>query len=129
MTQTLLDARAMPAWLPWVLAVLLLARVLTFAAYRAALSRVGAPRAALTVLRHLQWPLAGLDIGAAIAVIGAAAAGVAWIAALAGAVAVLAGALLKFTIVVRAAFNQGFALPRLPDRGSRSIAAAVKPGW
>ena len=40
-------------------------------------------------------------------------------AALAGVAAVLAGWWLKFVLVTRAAFNQGFALPRLPVRGAR----------
>jgi len=128
-TQVLLDARRALAWLPWILAALLVARVLTFAGYRAALARSGAPRSALTVLRDVHWPLAVLDIGAALAAIGAVIAAVSWIAAIAGVVAVLAGALLKFTIVVRAAFNQGFTLARLPDRGSGSTGPAVKPGW
>jgi phenylacetyl-CoA:acceptor oxidoreductase subunit 2 len=40
-------------------------------------------------------------------------------APLAGAAAIATGLWLKFTLVVRAAFNQGFALPRLPVRGTR----------
>jgi len=38
---------------------------------------------------------------------------------LAGAAALAAGWHFKFTLVTRAAYNQGFALPRLPVRGSR----------
>ena len=40
-------------------------------------------------------------------------------AVLAGVLALTAGWYFKFTLVTRAAFNQGFALPRLPVRGSR----------
>ena len=40
-------------------------------------------------------------------------------AALAGIAAILAGWWFKFALVTRAAFNQGFALPRLPVRGAR----------
>lgn len=40
--------------------------------------------------------------------------------ALAGLAAIAAGWLFKFTLVTRAAFNQGFALPRLPVRGRRA---------
>ncbi|MGA8050649.1 MAG: hypothetical protein WCA09_10810 [Burkholderiales bacterium] len=40
-------------------------------------------------------------------------------AMLAGAAALAAGWHFKFTLVTRAAFNQGFALPRLPVRGGR----------
>jgi hypothetical protein len=39
--------------------------------------------------------------------------------ALAGVCALGAGAWLKLTLVTRAAFNQGFALARLPVRGTR----------
>lgn len=40
-------------------------------------------------------------------------------AALAGIAAILTGWRLKFVLVTRAALNQGFALPRLPVRGTR----------
>ena len=39
--------------------------------------------------------------------------------ALAGALSATGGALFKFMLVTRAGFNQGFALPHLPVRGSR----------
>lgn len=39
--------------------------------------------------------------------------------ALAGALAAAGGALFKFMLVTRAGFNQGFALPHLPVRGTR----------
>jgi phenylacetyl-CoA:acceptor oxidoreductase subunit 2 len=42
--------------------------------------------------------------------------------ALAGIAAIAAGWRLKFVLVTRAAFNQGFALPRLPVRGVREEA-------
>lgn len=133
MTQSLLDARAMPGWLPWLLAGLLVARLLIYVVYRSALARTGAPRYALAVLEEFGRRFAVLDAAAAALIVGtalASAGGSAAIAGLlAGLLAVLAGGLLKFTIVVRAAFNQGFALPRLPDRGSGSIGRAVKPGW
>jgi phenylacetyl-CoA:acceptor oxidoreductase subunit 2 len=41
-------------------------------------------------------------------------------AALAGLAAAIAGAALKYALVTRAAFNQGFALRHLPVRGTRS---------
>lgn len=40
-------------------------------------------------------------------------------AALAGIAAIIAGWWFKYVLVTRAAFNQGFALPRLPVRGTR----------
>ena len=42
------------------------------------------------------------------------------LAAFAGACAVFAGAAMKYTLVTRASFNQGFALTRIPVRGVRS---------
>ena len=39
--------------------------------------------------------------------------------ALAGGLAAAGGALFKFMLVTRAGFNQGFALPHLPVRGTR----------
>jgi phenylacetyl-CoA:acceptor oxidoreductase 26-kDa subunit len=130
LTLVLLQPSAMPGWLPWLLAAVLIARLLLFASYRRALVRTGAPRKALAVLKDFERPLIALDVAAAILVIGGAqmpAAG--WLMAIAGLLAVLAGWALKLTIVVRAAFNQGFALPQLPDRGFGSIRSAVQPGW
>jgi phenylacetyl-CoA:acceptor oxidoreductase subunit 2 len=47
----------------------------------------------------------------------------------AGLVALIAGWWLKFTIVARAAYNQGYALPVLPVRGKGEVKPGVKPGW
>jgi phenylacetyl-CoA:acceptor oxidoreductase subunit 2 len=41
------------------------------------------------------------------------------LAALAGLAAVVSGAWVKATLVLRAGFNQGFALPHMPVRGAR----------
>jgi phenylacetyl-CoA:acceptor oxidoreductase subunit 1 len=40
-----------------------------------------------------------------------------------------AGAALKFVLVTRAAYNQGFALAHAPVRGSGIAGPSVKPGW
>ena len=40
-----------------------------------------------------------------------------------------AGAGLKFVLVTRASYNQGFALVHTPVRGSGQAGPAVKPGW
>ena len=47
----------------------------------------------------------------------------------AGLAALLAGWWLKFTIVARAAYNQGYALPVLPVRGQGEVKPGIKPGW
>jgi phenylacetyl-CoA:acceptor oxidoreductase subunit 2 len=51
-------------------------------------------------------------------------------AAVAGLAMVAAGAWLKFAVVTRAAFTQGFSIPFMPVRGRASTAAAadVRPG-
>jgi phenylacetyl-CoA:acceptor oxidoreductase subunit 2 len=36
---------------------------------------------------------------------------------------------LKYVLVTRAGFNQGFALARTPVRGWGAAGPAVKPGW
>jgi phenylacetyl-CoA:acceptor oxidoreductase subunit 2 len=130
MTLALLDPSAMPTWLTLLLPALLVARLLAFAVYRSALARTGAPGKALAVLKAMGRRLVVLDAAAVLAVIvGAPMRPIGWLVATAGLVAMLSGWLLKLTIVVAAAFNQGFAVPRLPDRGFGSIRTAVKPGW
>ena len=48
---------------------------------------------------------------------------------IAGLMAFAAGWVLKFIMITRAAYNQGFALPHTPVRGSGLPGGAVKPGW
>jgi phenylacetyl-CoA:acceptor oxidoreductase subunit 2 len=130
MTMALLYPRAMPAWLTLLLAALLVTRLLVYASYRRALARTGAPGKALAVLKDMGRPLVLLDVTAALAVIiGSQMRPIGWLVATAGLLAVLAGWLLKLTIVVGAAFNQGFAVPRMPDRGFGSMRTTVQPGW
>ena len=45
---------------------------------------------------------------------------------LGGAAALIGGALWKFTVITRASYSQGFALPRMPQRGSGARAAPVR---
>jgi phenylacetyl-CoA:acceptor oxidoreductase subunit 2 len=49
--------------------------------------------------------------------------------ALGGFCAFAAGWLLKFTLVTRAGYNQGFAIEHVPARGSGAVGRGVKPGW
>jgi phenylacetyl-CoA:acceptor oxidoreductase 26-kDa subunit len=49
--------------------------------------------------------------------------------ALAGTSAFASGWALKFILVTRAAYNQGFALKHIPVRGSGAPGPAIKPGW
>lgn len=121
--------------LAFLTAALVLARWLLWRRYRDVLV---APAGALTQLdgmsRWLLWlgtlgPLALIGAGLAAAFlfgaldVGAADSGIqAVTAALGGAGALLTGAWFKFILVTRAAFNQGFAIKRLPVRGVRRAA-------
>ncbi|MGE5667995.1 MAG: phenylacetyl-CoA:acceptor oxidoreductase [Betaproteobacteria bacterium] len=103
-------------------AVLLLLRGLLWWVYRRALGAATAPQAlaaldrsgATLYLGGTLLPLALIGIAAAVASGGAAAA---FAAAIAGVAAAAAGAQMKYTLVVKAGFTQGFALARLPVRG------------
>ena len=115
-----------------VLIVLLVAREVAWRRYRAALVRAGAPKGTLAVLRRIELPftLAGnwapaVLLLAALPAHDAANA----FAVVAGLAALAAGWFAKFTIVARAAFNQGFALPALPIRGTGVRTEGTKPGW
>ncbi|MFO1115536.1 MAG: DmsC/YnfH family molybdoenzyme membrane anchor subunit [Beijerinckiaceae bacterium] len=115
----------------------------------------GYPLAALLVLRFAAWrfylddlrrtgaptgTLAAFDaFGPKFVWIGHVAAGVcaaagtwsgqAILVAAGGLLALIGGALFKYTLVCRAAFTQGFALPRSPSRGKGKPGAGAQPGW
>jgi phenylacetyl-CoA:acceptor oxidoreductase subunit 2 len=121
------------------LGVLLLGRGIAWRVYRTALQEQGAPEQAFIALdacagRILilgQWVPLLLAL-LALALVGDALPG--QVAALAaGVFAVYGGWLMKFAIVARAAYNQGFALPKLPVRGQRMSAEPsmrnAQPGW
>ena len=81
------------------------------------LESLNAPLLAIGCGLPLLLVMAGAVVGAPVAT-GAVAA--------AGAAAVCGGVLWKFTVIVRAAYQQGFALPSLPRRGSGSKAAPTR---
>lgn len=127
-----LASLAVPALLPagLLLAALALMRIVAWRRYLGALARDGAPAGAIAALRALDthFVRVGNALPALLGVV-AVAAGLPLLAAFAGALAVAAGLRLKYTLVCRAAYTQGFALPRLPVRGRGSSAPGVKPGW
>jgi len=47
----------------------------------------------------------------------------------AGLAAFASGWAIKFILITRAAYNQGFALPHTPVRGTGQPGPGVKPGW
>jgi phenylacetyl-CoA:acceptor oxidoreductase subunit 2 len=104
--------------------LLLLARVLIWLAYRHRLAAAAAPKAQAALNRAGRWlqvagTLVPLVLTAAIMTSAALAEYTPLLAAIAGLMAATAGAYTKYTIVTRAAFNQGFALAHLPVRGAR----------
>lgn len=112
------------------LAALLAVRFLAWRNYLASLRSTGVPvgtsRALSAIEARFVW------IGhAAPAVLGVAAglSGFSWLAVLAGVLAAITGGWFKYILVCRAAFTQGFALPRTPARGEGNAGLGVQPGW
>jgi len=114
------------------LALLLGLRVVAWRAYRAALARTGAPARGLGTLDRLApaWLWVGHAAALALLALGLALpAADAPAFAAAGLIAAGAGAAFKFVLITRAAFNQGFAIPRMPRRGAGRSRPGIKPGW
>lgn len=100
--------------------------------YRAALEAEGAPTRTLTVLHdyRLWFFIVGLALPSVLVVAGVAMAiAPAVLFAVAGICIAVSGAALKFILITRAGFNQGFALTHTPVRGSGTAGPPVKPGW
>jgi phenylacetyl-CoA:acceptor oxidoreductase subunit 2 len=115
-------------------AVLVGIRWLAWTSYRRRLAEGQAPTRACDALQSIQMPFVAIGVLAplllfviALVLPGASSA----LAAAAGLLSVAGGWLVKHTIVTRAAFNQGFALPHLPLRGVGAGARgpAARPGW
>lgn len=122
-----------PRWLAGVLLGALILRRLAWTMYSDALAKKGAPKKALEVLRPFgaKFEMTGQLAPEMLVVLAIFSGGSAFpfFVALAGLLAAVAGWWLKFTIVARAAYNQGFALPMLPVRGQGEPTQGVKPGW
>lgn len=100
--------------------------------YLGALIADGAPDATLKVLSGIASRLAVFGhILPALFVVAAMAGmpGRAGLIFAAGSMVVVGGWFLKFTLVRRAAYTQGLALPRMPVRGQGTAGAGAKPGW
>ncbi len=113
-------------------AVLAVIRALAWHLYCHALQRDGAPTRALEILKQASpmVMLGGAVLPIAVIVLGfAISAGAPLLFAAAGLISAAIGAALKFIIVTRAAYNQGFALEHTPVRGSGAPGPGVKPGW
>jgi phenylacetyl-CoA:acceptor oxidoreductase subunit 1 len=100
--------------------------------YLAALKAEGVPTRTLAVLNGCRpwFVISGLALPLALIVIGFAMTTAAPpLFAIAGLCITAAGAVLKYILVTRAGFNQGFALTHTPVRGSGHAGPAIKPGW
>lgn len=123
LTTALTGAATMP--LLFVFGVLLIARAFVWLAYRRRLAGKAA-QGALLALDHAGRVLQLAGTAAPAVLVAGIAAGLVAdaimlpLAAAAGLLAALAGSYLKFTLVTRAGFNQGFTLPHLPVRGVRA---------
>ena len=115
-------ARApVPAIVAGILALAVVARAVAWSVYRKRVDAQLVPnaRAALDPVGKQLYllgaivPLALLLVGGTVNALAAGA------AALAGVAALAAGWRFKFVLVMRASFNQGFALPRVPVRGGK----------
>lgn len=131
-----LSGTAQIAWLPSALLGLLMLRALLWRAYRKNLASQGAPQQTLAVLDRLELPF--IKIGhwtvalvLLLVLLQPTLAPAQWLTALAGLLAVAGGWLFKYTLIVRAGYNQGYALPHVPVRGGAGPGSglASKPGW
>ena len=114
------------------LIVLAAARLWAWWRYLGALESDGAPTRTLEIFTACRvWffaaghllPLALVVLGPILPAADAA------LFALAGLSVFATGWAIKFILITRAAYNQGFALPHTPIRGSGIPGPAVKPGW
>ncbi len=121
-----------PNLLAWPLLAALLTRRIAWKSYVEALEKDGAPQLALAALARLRGPLENFgqtlpELLLLVAMVFATEHS--WPVVVAAAVAVASGWLLKFSLVTRAAYNQGFALPVLPIRGQGEAQPGIRPGW
>jgi phenylacetyl-CoA:acceptor oxidoreductase subunit 2 len=120
-------------WLPGALFLFLVIRLWVWVAYLRKLCAPGAaPAGTAAVLneanRAVLWPGHLFPLALLLLAFGLPATA-SFLGAMAGLVALLAGWFLKFTIVARAAYNQGFALAHTPARTPGYGGPGTKPGW
>jgi len=115
-----------------VVLVLVMARWWVWRAYFTSLETGGVPTRTLEVLTaYSAWFVAlGLAVPAALVALGFFATSAAPpLFVFAGTSAFASGWALKFILITRAAYNQGFALKHTPVRGSGVPGHSMKPGW
>jgi len=113
------------------LLLFIVARFIAWRGYRGALTG-HAPRAALAVLESAEGPFIGIGHAVPLLLLAVAAAVPAAreaLVAVAALSALFAGWGLKFVLVTRASYNQGFAIMHTPARGASTGGVGSKPGW
>ncbi len=126
---------AAPVWpslapMGYALACLVAMRFWAWRAYRNDLRATGAPSGSIKAFDAFEprFVWIGHATAGVLALAGAYAAQP-LLLAIAGLLAAFGGALFKYVLVCRAAFTQGFSLPRTPSRGRSSPGPGLKPGW
>jgi phenylacetyl-CoA:acceptor oxidoreductase subunit 2 len=113
----------------YVLALLLAVRFFAWRRYLAA-QRLSAPQGALAAFAAIEGRFVSIGhLAPAVLAVAATTAGLPVLAAVAGLLVVGAGAWFKYTLICRAAYSQGFALPRMPSRGRGEPGPAIRTGW
>jgi Fe-S-cluster-containing dehydrogenase component len=111
--------------------IVTLMRAWAWSQYRHTINQ-SAPIAAREALKRISKSLAYIGHGVPV-VFGTAIifnpAGINWIALLAGLLMVGSGWLIKSVIILRAAYNQGFAIERTPMRGDGGAGPGARPGY
>jgi phenylacetyl-CoA:acceptor oxidoreductase subunit 2 len=118
-------------WFALALLIALALRTWSWREMRSRLIADGAPAKALAALKKDNGLIlmAGQLLPAVLVILGLYLEAGNWLIALGGLVALAGGWYMKMTIIIRAAFNQGFALPVLPVRGVGVPGKGTKPGW
>jgi phenylacetyl-CoA:acceptor oxidoreductase 26-kDa subunit len=111
-----------PPWLAVALLALLAVRIWAWRAYRQELRTSKTPNQALAALDKADLSFSWTGHAAVATLLFATlvpgGSNGTWMIGIAGALAVAGGWLLKYTVIVRASYNQGYALARVPVRGS-----------
>lgn len=114
----------------YLLALLIAARFVAWRCYISILREAGAPTGTLKAFAALDpgFVWVGHLVPYLLALV-AAVGGPSVLLAPAGALVAASGAWFKHVLILRAAFTQGFALPRTPSRGRSAPGAGAQPGW
>lgn len=116
-------------WLALLLLGLIGLRAFTWHSYRKALGQTGAPTKTFEVLDNTVFKLTAAHQAIPAALVAASLFAGPVALAIGAALALAAGWLFKFTLITKAAHNQGYAINHMPARGAGDTAPGFKPGW